>query len=70
MNVQTSEQRSVIARTCLVRDKKFHDRAFVGARVVDAIAGENLAKRVRLLTGEHAGEVLLPGEYDVMEFTD
>jgi hypothetical protein len=62
--------RSVIGRTCLVRDHRHHDRAFFGATVVDAVAGENRAKRIRLQTGEHAGETLMPSEYDIMEFTD
>lgn len=66
----TVHSRPVIGRACLVRDKKHNDRAFFGATVVDAVAGENRAKRIRLQTGEHAGEVLMSGEYDIMEFTD
>ena len=69
-NVQTPGQRSVIGRTCLIRDKKHNDRAFFGARVIEADAEERCSRRVRLLTGEHAGEVLRRGEYDVLEFTD
>lgn len=69
MSVQTLE-RKVAGRHCLVRDREHNDRAFFGATVIDEMAGEPRARRVRLQTGEHAGEVLLPGQYDILEFTD
>lgn len=62
--------RPVIGRLCMVRDHKGHDRELVGATVIDNVAGENLAKRIRLQTGENAGAVRMPGEYDIIEFTD
>lgn len=65
------QQRSVIGRNAIVRDLKLMGgRLLVGATIIDAIAGVNRAKRVRLQTGEHAGEVRIPGEYTIMEFTD
>jgi len=35
---------------------------------IDKVAGTNTAKRVRLQTGEHFGEVRMPGEYEFLEF--
>lgn len=66
----TTPVRSVIGRSVMVRDHRGSDRVFVGALVIDAVAGENRAKRIRLQTGSNAGEVRMPGEYDVMEFVD
>lgn len=61
---------TVIGRHAIVHDLTRGGRVFVGARVIDKVAGTNLAKRVRLTTGEHVGEVRMPGEYTLMEFTD
>lgn len=68
--VQTFEPRSVQGRACLVRDGKVPGMNFHGATVVDRIAGENRAQRIRLQTGEHAGEIRNPGEYDLIEWKD
>jgi hypothetical protein len=54
-----------IGRWCMVR--AFGE--YVGATVMDLIAGTNKPKRIRLQTGEHAGEVRTLGEYDFIEFS-
>jgi hypothetical protein len=48
------------------------DKTLVGGTVIDKMPRRygGAAKRVRLQTGEHAGEVLMPGDYDIMEFID
>ena len=53
----------------MVRDKKHGDNVHA-ARVVDCEPDTHRCKRMRLVTGPHNGEVLLPGEYDLLEFTD
>lgn len=67
----TNGARNVIGRYCMVRDHQSSDRVFYGAIVIDTLANEpDRAKRIRLQTGEHAGEVRMRGEYDIIEFTD
>lgn len=62
--------KNVIGRMAIVRDCKNTANTIVEAMVIDSVAGENTAKRVRLQTGEHFGEVRLPGEYKFMEFCE
>ena len=64
----TLEQKPVIGRSVMVRDEKSEQHELVGATVIDALAGENRAKRIRLQTGPFAGEVRMFGEYLIMEF--
>lgn len=59
----------VIGRFCLVRDLTTdHQNWFYGATVIDKVAKTNQAKRVRLQTGEHAGEVRMRGQYEIFEY--
>ena len=60
--------KNIIGRLCVVRDLKHGP--LVEAMVIDRVAGQNNAKRVRLQTGEHFGEVRMPGEYELMEFVE
>ena len=60
--------RNVVGKFCMVRDLKSEPNPVVSATVVDRISGINHAKRVRLQTGEHAGEVRMPAEYELLEF--
>lgn len=55
---------SVIGRMAIVRYRK----KFLTVSVMDAVAGENKAKRVRIQKGPRQGDVLMPGEYQLMEF--
>lgn len=57
----------VIGRMAIVMDLKHGGRIHT-ASVLDAVAGTNRAKRVRLQTGVHQGEVLMPGQYRLLEF--
>lgn len=60
---------TVIGRGCLVRDLKVPQaHLYCGATVIDQVFKTNNAKRIRLQTGEHAGEVRMRGEYEIMEF--
>jgi len=59
----------VIGRSCIVRDSK-QENTLVGATVIDAIAGTNKAKRVRITTGPFSGEVRFPAEYTLVEFCE
>ncbi len=61
--------RNIIGRMCVVRDRKERN-TIVEAMVIDQVAGSCKSKRVRLQTGEHFGEVRMPGEYDLMEFCE
>lgn len=38
------------------------------ATVIDAVAGTGRAKRIRLQTGEHFGEVRMPADYELIDF--
>jgi len=62
--------KNIIGRLCVVRDLKGTGKTVVEAMVIDRVAGEQKAKRVRLQTGEHFGEVRLPGEYELLEFCE
>lgn len=57
---------NVIGRFAVVR----HGKKFLTVSVIDAVAGENKAKRVRIQKGPRQGEVLMPSEYQFMEFID
>ena len=59
-------ERSVIGRMAMVRIGSM----LCEAMVIDAVAGENRPKRVRLQTGENAGEVRMPGEYEIVELLE
>lgn len=59
---------NVIGRYCMVRDGEHGP--IVLANVIDKIAGTNKAKRIRLQTGDHAGEVRMRGEYEFLEFIE
>ncbi len=63
-------QPSVIGKWALVRDTKIEPKTCIGAMVIDHIFGTNDPKRIRLQTGEHAGEVRGLGEYELMEFIE
>lgn len=65
----SNPRRSPIGRRAMVRDLK-HDRQIVEATVIDAVANERKAKRVRLQTGEYAGEVRMLADYELLEFLD
>ncbi len=54
----------------MVRDLKSPDKPVVSASVVDRVARTNRAKRVRLQTGEHAGETRMLREYELLEFVN
>ena len=54
---------SIIGRDAAVKT----DGTICLASVIDKIAGTNLAKRVRLQTGEHAGEVRTLGQYELVK---
>jgi hypothetical protein len=58
---------NIIGRLCIVRDQKYPN-TIAEAMVIDRTTTGNHAKRVRLQTGEHFGEVRMPGEYKLMEF--
>jgi uncharacterized protein YaiL (DUF2058 family) len=60
---------NIIGRLCVVRDIK-GNKALVEAMVIDRVAETDRAKRVRLQTGEHFGEVRMPGEYELIEFVE
>lgn len=55
---------------CIVRDCKNSGNTIVEGMIIDSVAQENRAKRIRIQTGEHFGEVRLPGEYEFMEFVE
>ena len=57
---------TAIGRCCIVRD--LNDKSLAAAIVIDDSQGT--AKRVRLQSGEHAGEVRMPSAYDLIEFVD
>jgi hypothetical protein len=59
--------KNVIGKLAIVRDTKTGN-TIVEAMVIDKVAETQRAKRIRLQTGEHFGEVRLPGEYELMEF--
>lgn len=59
---------NVIGRLCVVRDTKHKPPVIVEAMIIDRVAGEQRAKRVRLQTGEHFGEVRQPHEYEFLEY--
>ena len=58
---------NIIGRMCIVRDLTEKAKVFVEAIVIDKQT-ERKAKRVRIQTGEHFGEVRMPSEYELMEF--
>jgi hypothetical protein len=58
--------KSIIGRFAMVKT----DNVICLANIIDKVAGTNLAKRVRLQSGEHAGEVRMPYQYDILEFVD
>lgn len=58
--------RNVIGKHALVQ----MGNEIVGAQVIDRVAGKNLAKRVRVETGEHSGETLVRGQYQLIEFCE
>ncbi len=60
---------NIIGRLCVIRDRK-EPNTIVEAMVIDRTTTGNHAKRVRLQTGEHFGEVRMPGEYELMEFCE
>ena len=66
----TPDPASPIGRTCIVQDTKHHPAAYVEARVIERDPKTNHAKRIRLLTGEHYGEVRNVGEYRFVEFCE
>ena len=73
MNAFPKARRSVkniIGKFCMVRDLKSPDRPVVSASVVDRVARTNHAKRIRLQTGEHAGETRMLNEYELLEFVN
>jgi len=59
----TTSNTQIIGQTLVVRC----DNCIVGAKVIDRVAGTQLPKRVRLLTGEHVGEVRMLSQYQVIE---
>lgn len=61
---------NVINRMCIVRDLKEVPKVLVAALIIDKVAGTNKAKRIRLQSGEHFGEVRMIGEYDLIEFCE
>lgn len=58
---------NIIGRMCMVRDTKTSHRYIAEAVVIDQVFQSPKAKRVRLQTGEHFGEVRMPGEYELLE---
>lgn len=60
---------NIIGRLCMVRDTKSAN-TIVEGMIIDRVAGTNRAKRVRLQTGEHFGEVRQPGEYELLEYVN
>ncbi len=60
---------NIIGRLCVVRDQKYPN-TIAEAMVIDQVASSPNAKRVRLQTGEHFGEVRMPGEYKMLEFVE
>jgi hypothetical protein len=61
--------RNIIGRLCIVRDLKQKPFTYVEAMVIDKGPG-GMAKRIRLQTGEHFGEVRMPQDYEVIEFVE
>ena len=53
---------------CMVRDLKSKPSPITCATVVDRFPNRDRAKRIRLQTGEHAGETRIPAEYELLEF--
>lgn len=63
MNVPSKP--TVIGRRVMIE----HNGEKLEATVIDNVAGENLAKRVRIQRHRTlAGNVLMPGQYKVLEF--
>lgn len=58
---------NVIGKMCIVQDMREKVSVFVEGIIIDRNSKGN-AKRVRLQTGEHFGEVRQPSEYRLMEF--
>jgi len=58
------DKRSIIGKFAMVKA----DNVICLANIIDKVAGTNLAKRVRLQSGEHAGEVRVRGQYDILEY--
>lgn len=58
---------SDIGKWCILRLKR--DGSLASGIVIDHFPGGR-AKRIRLQSGEHAGEVRIPFQYDLLEFVD
>lgn len=59
--------KNIIGRFCVVRDLKTGN-TIVEALIIDQITDHAKAKRVRLQSGEHFGEVRGLGEYQFIEY--
>jgi hypothetical protein len=55
--------KTIIGKRVLVKDNTEPKGVYVGGVVIDKIAGTEYPKRVRLMTGEHSGEVRMLDEY-------
>lgn len=68
---QPSTKRSVIGRWVRVKVTAHGQARICEAVVIDKVKGTNLAKRIRLQwPKEIQGEVVMRGQYEVMEFLD
>jgi hypothetical protein len=63
-----SQKENCIGRLCVVRDTKHRPSAIIEARVIDQDQASRQLRRIRLLTGEHAGEVRAAGEFQLLEW--
>lgn len=61
---------NIIGRLCVIRDQKHVLPTIVEAMAIDHGPAMQTPKRMRLQTGEHFGEVRLPGEYELLEFIE
>ena len=59
-------KKNLIGRFAMVKA----DGVICLANIIDRVAGRNLAKRVRLQSGEHAGEVRQRPQFSILEFVD
>ena len=59
-------KKSNIGRWCLI--KAFG--VMVGGTIMDVVSGSGKAKRVRIQTGEHAGEVVQGNQYEFIEYAN
>lgn len=62
--------KNIIGRLCIIRDIKSTPSTIVEGLIIDQASSGGRAKRIRLQTGEHFGEVRMVGEYEFLEFCE